>query len=213
MEGFFLKYIWINPVVDRMYERFELNEILLRNGYRRVDCNIDWSKEVKEKYIKLLAKSDKSKTIIDMRCPTACKIPKSMNQNKDFIFPDIEPILIHCARELSARQDLLDQEKIITTPCKALAEMGNNLKLKNTQFFSWSDFIKASNIDIEIQNNILTPIPLGYFKSLGVNVGSISGEEEIVRYLELKNWESVRLLEMLYCDKGCHNGDGVMQNG
>lgn len=207
-----MKYIWINPVVDKMYEQFKLNEILLKNGYTRVDCNMDWAATVKEKYIKILNQSDVEKTVIDMRCPMAYEIPKEIYKNENFIFPDIEPILIHCARELAERQDLLEKEKIITTPCKALAKMGNALKLKNTIFFAWTDFIEISKIDLEVQKEIFTPIPLGYFKDINAKVESISGDKEIREYFDCQRFKSTKLLEMLYCDKGCHNGDGVTRN-
>ena len=45
-----MAYIFINPVVANMYVKEELNELLLSNGYSRVEVETDWHKIVKEKY-------------------------------------------------------------------------------------------------------------------------------------------------------------------
>ena len=58
-----MTYIFINPVVDSMYIKKELDELLLRNGYTRVAVKEDWHKIVKEKYNKALKST--GKTILD----------------------------------------------------------------------------------------------------------------------------------------------------
>lgn len=45
-----MAYIWINPVVDSMYEKDALNEFLSQHGYERIDVSADWPAIVKEKY-------------------------------------------------------------------------------------------------------------------------------------------------------------------
>ena len=64
-----MKYIFINPVVDNMYIKEELDELLLNNGYVRVEVENDWHKIVKEKYNEALKSTEK--TLLDKRCPLA----------------------------------------------------------------------------------------------------------------------------------------------
>ncbi|WP_243035194.1 hypothetical protein [Clostridium sp. AF32-12BH] len=88
----------------------------------------------------------------------------------------------HCARELSARSDLADGDKIITTPCRILAEQGNALELPRTRFVSWKDFLAELGETPEDAPEA-SPIPPGFFADLKVPVVSLSGREEIETYL------------------------------
>ena len=45
-----MDYIFINPVVDKMYIADELNYILSKNNYERINVNNDWHGIVKKKY-------------------------------------------------------------------------------------------------------------------------------------------------------------------
>ena len=76
-------------------------------------------------------------------------------------------------------------------------------------FISWKKFIE--NIGEEPRRIVIkdSPIPLGFFDDLGIKVDSISGEEEIKKYLLNIKDKDARLIEMLYCENGCHNGDGI----
>ena len=123
---------------------------------------------------------------------------------------DIEPILIHCAREICSRQELKDGRKIITTPCQALADMGNSLKLYNTRFFSWNSLLETLGERPEGNVPELSPIPPGFFRELGQRTMSLTGRECIEQCVQDGSWRRVRLVEMLYCRDGCHNGDGVV---
>ncbi|WP_317368459.1 hypothetical protein [uncultured Tyzzerella sp.] len=207
-----MKYILINPVTDQMYEKDILNNFLKINGYTRVFTNNNWANVVMEKYDSTI-KNTKNTTVIDMRCPLAVDVVKeNTNKNENIIFPDIEPILIHCAREISLREDLKDGEKIIITPCKSLKEMGNKLLLDNTIFMTWLEFLKYLNNNIEGNFLKSTPIPLGFFDKLNVRKESLSGDENIKNYFKNKKFEGLDIIEMLYCHNGCHNGDGVVEN-
>lgn len=80
-------------------------------------------------------------TLADARCPEAVRLleeiqkePENESGIENLKVAPIEPILLHCARELSTRPDLADGEKIITTPCQSLAVLGNSLGLENTRF-------------------------------------------------------------------------------
>lgn len=119
------------------------------------------------------------------------------------------PILIHCGLEASERDDLRDEEKVITTPCQALADMGNAMQLKNTRFVTWNQFLES--IGEAPTSNLLeaSPIPPGFFKDINVVTVSVTGEDEIKKYLKKDMPEKIQLVEMLFCRDGCHNGDGI----
>lgn len=203
-----MKYILINPVVDRMYETQSLDIFLTEHGYHRVYCKTDWASVVREKYRAFAEQCDH--TIVDMRCPMACQIPMEMSA-AGVVFPEIEPILIHCAREISEIPELDNQEKLITTPCRSLADQGNALGLADTQFLSWNDFLDAIGCNFPSENSCVTPIPLGFFTSLGGKQAQLTTEEKIRAYFGAEIPPDEILVEMLYCEHGCHNGDGVVR--
>ena len=56
-----------------------------------------------------------------------------------------------------------------------------------------------------------SPIPPGFFTNLGVKTLSLSSKEKIenalsYKFSEIKNYQ---IIELLYCENGCHNGDGL----
>ncbi len=206
-----MEYIFINPVVDKMYIKEILDNILLDNGYIRVEVENDWHGIVKEKY-KELHKNSNNLTILDRRCPATIETVSDYVNHEEVIIPEIDPILIHCGREIAGREDLKDKKKVITTPCESLANYGNKLNLKDTEFVSWNEFLKR--LDREIPRKILdkSPIPLGYFTSLGLKSNSISGKETIENHFKTGLHRKYELVEMLYCNNGCNNGDGVLIN-
>lgn len=204
-----MKYIFINPVVDRMYNTDKLNEILQKNGYERVNVTEDWHGIVKEKY--KLALEETNLPLLDRRCPMAVQHIKNYIEEKDVVIPPIEPILIHCGIELSERSSLKGKKKIITTPCESLADHGNELQLEDTVFVSWKELVKTLEGELTVRENGLeeSPIPLGYFSSLDAKVESLTGEENIEEYFKNEAYKGVDLTEMLYCSGGCNSGDGV----
>ena len=116
-----MTYLWINPVSERMISGVALEGLLRRHQLTRVTCQGDWGEIVLRKYRELLEHADE--TFADARCPAAVSLVHSLQP--EIRIADIEPILIHCARELAERPDLANGEKIITTPCRILADMGN----------------------------------------------------------------------------------------
>ncbi|CAM2079220.1 MAG: Iron hydrogenase large subunit C-terminal domain-containing protein [uncultured Clostridium sp.] len=207
-----MQYIFINPVVDKMYNKEELNEVLVKNNYKRIGVEKDWHGIVKEKYKEVINKTNL--TILDRRCPLAIdKIEKYLDDEK-VIIPKIEPILIHCAMEIANREELKGKRKIITTPCESLAVHGNRLNLDETIFISWKEFLSSLHSKENLKNNYIdcSPIPLGYFDSLGVKIKSISGKDNIKECFKNNLYYENNLVEMLYCDNGCNNGDGVLIN-
>ncbi|MBQ6819715.1 MAG: hypothetical protein IJO26_00280 [Clostridium sp.] len=208
-----MKYIFINPVVDKMYIKDSLDEVLLKNGYIRVEVKNDWHGIVKEKYRELY-KNRNGLTILDRRCPASIELIDKQVENEKVIIPKIDPILIHCGIEISEREDLKDKKKVITTPCKSLADYGNKLNLEDTVFISWNEFVKQLDLDKKIERKTLdeSPIPLGYFTSLGFKTSSISGKDNIENHFKNGLYKEDELIEMLYCTNGCNNGDGVLMD-
>ncbi len=207
-----MAYIFINPVVANMYVKEELNELLLSNGYSRIEVENDWHRIVKEKYNQTLKSTQK--TILDKRCPLAIDIIREYINEEETLIPQIDPILIHCGIEIANREDLKGKKKIITTPCESLASYGNSKNLEDTIFISWKEFIKDLNINGKVKVKLLdeSPIPPGYFNSLDAKVTSLSGKENIVSYFKNNLHKEDDLVEMLYCTNGCNNGDGVLIN-
>ena len=202
-----MKYIWINPVAAGMYETEVLDEFLKRHGYQRFETAIDWLEIVREKYRKVVGTSDK--VVIDMRCPKAAAMVREFENSRQLHFPEIQPILIHCGQEAGISEELLNAEKVITTPCQSLADVGNALKISNTVFVPWNTFLESLGDAPEGMMLKRSPIPLGFFQPLNLRCKSLSGEEEIRKFFKNPQLEDLQLIEMLYCKNGCHNGDGI----
>lgn len=202
-----MKYVLINPVVDSMYERDKLDFLLLENGYSRVECEVSWGPVVKEKYKQVIETGEG--TVVDVRCPVAAQKVKERYNKEGLLIPEIEPILLHCAREISERAGLEEYEKVITTPCKALADSGNMLGLKKTIFMAWNEFEAMLNKRLVSKSLEASPIPPGFFSDLDTESDSISGKDKIEQYFKEEAWREKGIVEILYCEQGCHNGDGV----
>lgn len=204
-----MAYIWINPVTAGMYAPEVLDRFLTSHGYKRFHTEKDWLTVVKEKYREAIHQT--THTVIDMRCPKIKEllIDYKLEPKYNINIPDIYPILIHCSQEASEREDLLKEEKIITTPCQALADMGNALELPKTSFVPWRQFLQSLGEEPDGIVPQESPIPPGFFTDLDVKSVSISGEEEIRDYFENFVPDQVQVAELLFCKNGCHNGDGI----
>ena len=204
-----MTYLWINPVSERMVSEETLKRILTEHQLTQVRCQEDWGSIVRKQYAELMEHADGM--VADARCPEAVNLIEHYNEERNLSIQvaDIEPILLHCARELSERADLAHGDKIITTPCRILAEQGNALELPRTRFVSWKDFLSEFGETLEPAPKA-SPIPPGFFTGLSVPVVSLSGRDEIEEYLEkCGEVRETELLELLYCRQGCHMGDGV----
>ncbi len=202
-----MAYVWINPVTDRMYEPEVLGKFLERHGYERFYTSGDWLRIVKEKYRSVTEQA--AGPVMDIRCPKNGELLEELGISSEVVIPEIKPILIHCAEEGSRQEGLQGKEKIITTPCQALADMGNALKLKDTEFLPWNRFVALLGEEPERLEQKESPIPPGFFKELGLKTESVTGEEEIRNYFKKGVPSEVQLVEMLFCKEGCHNGDGI----
>lgn len=202
-----MAYIWINPVAEGMYEPDVLDTFLRKHGYKRFKTSGNWLTVVKEKY--RLAAMNSEHTVMDVRCPKAKNLLEELGIVSDVTIPEIEPILIHCGQEGSERDELKNEEKIITTPCQSLADMGNALNLKDTWFIPWNQFLQSIGDEPTGTPPENSPIPPGFFDELELKIVSVTGEEEIRKFLQEYVPGEVQLVEMLFCKDGCHNGDGI----
>lgn len=157
-----MQYLWINPVSAGMCEEDSLKRFLERHGLTRVECRGDWGRIVRERYEASLRAGV---TLADARCPEAVRLleeiqkePENESGIENLKVAPIEPILLHCARELSTRPDLADGEKIITTPCQSLAVLGNSLGLENTRFIAWN---RLAGGEVRVRAIEDSPIPPG----------------------------------------------------
>lgn len=201
------KFLWINPVAASMYGGKELDEQLLEKGYERVDCREDHIGMVKEKY--RLAFESACTSVGDVRCPMAVEYIKENYAPDCLEFPAIEPILLHCARELHKRYSGQGSLWIIT-PCLALAQMGNRLHMTAAQFLTWKEFSNMENICLRGKRLTESPIPPGFFSGYKDQPVVLDSREKIDDYFPsgcVPNQK--RLYELLYCSGGCHHGDGV----
>ena len=145
------------------------------------------------------------------RCP---KIKEYIN-TEYFENADINPILIETALEIYGNLNNKENSILyITTPCSYLRDLGNELKLENTTFITWKDFLKENNIILDsLKKKELneSPIPLGFFDKLKriYKVHSVSGEDAVAEIFKNNIYKDNDLIEALYCSNGCHNGDGV----
>lgn len=212
-----MKYIWLNPVVEAMYKPKEHQKFLEDLGFSRMGCQYNHGAIVLEKYNQVI-KEHPDKIIVDMRCPKAIEeFRRFEDETRDekFFLPEIEPILIHAARELSARLKKGDI-CLITTPCEALAEQGRKLRLQRVVFMTWKDFLREHQIQLnDLPASIPldeSPVPPGFFMGITKKCDVASGVEAIKSTLEKvssPHYDKPRIVEMLYCLNGCHNGDGV----
>jgi len=104
-----------------------------------------------------------------------------------------------------------DEWLYVTTPCEDLAELGRGLNLARTTFLTWKSFKEQNGINLETKKLEASPVPPGFFSNLGVKTLSLGNKEKIqnalsYKFSELKNY---RIIELLYCENGCHNGDGL----
>lgn len=202
-----MKYIWINPVTASMYDPRALHSFLKEHGFLQVEASAHWLETVKKKYEQTLAQS--KKTVIDVRCPKIKDLVHAYDLQDRITLPDIEPILIHCGQEISDREDLAGTEKVITTPCQALADRGNSLGLKETIFLPWNGFLSSLGGGLSAAPPKESPIPPGFFEGLDCRICSVTGKDPICDLFENFKQDQFDLIELLYCQDGCHNGDGI----
>lgn len=202
-------FVWLNPVSIAMYGGNYLTSQLKECGLEPVECRQDHIGMVREKYNQIVNRT--SRCAADMRCPLAVDYVKK-RYSPDFLeYPPIEPILLHCARELQQR--LEGQGRlIVTTPCSSLKELGTNLNLPDVEFLTFLELAQRYPITLQKKELEASPIPPGFFAELGDRVKILDSRKKIDGYFSAPVPQNAHLLlEMLYCEGGCHHGDGVWE--
>ena len=196
--------VFLNPVVLAMYDRAPLIDALAAIGFTSVECAEDPVKAVLHEYDALLSKGIRC---LDMRCPMAVEAAAAFSH--PYASVPIEPVLIHCARDVAKQYGDKGLPLFITTPCGALADLGNALFLPNTSFLTWKAFVGRFAPALPPKKKLSkSPVPPGFFHSLSRRVRSLSSRKEIEDFFA-RPQEPFELIEMLYCPGGCHHGDGV----
>ena len=201
------KVVWLNPVVKNIYDFAALKEILQDKGFSVVECEKDHVESLKNAYKNDLAQKE---LIYDSRCPRAVNFIRANFKEQAALISNLNPILIESAMELSLKLKE-DEWLYVTTPCEDLAELGRGLNLARTTFLTWKSFREQNSINLKMRSIEQSPIPPGFFTNLGVKTLSLSSKEKIenalsYKFSELKNYQ---IIELLYCENGCHNGDGL----
>nr|WP_315058661.1 hypothetical protein [uncultured Campylobacter sp.] len=201
------KLVWLNPVVKSIYDFAALKEILQNKGFSVMECEKDHVQSVKNAYKNDLAQKE---LIFDSRCPRAANFIRANFKEHASLVSNLNPILIESALELSSRLKE-DEWLYVTTPCEDLAELGRELNLERTTFLTWKSFREQNAINLKMRSIEQSPIPPGFFANLGAKTLSLGNKEKIqnalsYKFSELKNY---RIVELLYCENGCHNGDGL----
>ncbi len=209
-------FLWLNPIVEKMVaaDRDRVEHILGKKGYTIVSCETGAPK-IREVYRRYL-QGDAPISVIDARCPEIAALIKEKYPALYSYIAPIPPILVACAQDLfskyiepnSARATLT-----IVAPCTALVSAGQSVFGDNIRFVTWRQFEREIDFGKKYPKLDASPIPPGFFKDFGDQVAEANGSEDIERLLITvssgKLSSSVNLLEMLYCDGGCHNGDGI----
>lgn len=209
------RYVWLNPVVEKIvgHDYPVLLENIQDRGYVVVSCS-NQVDEIKKLYGEYVGKVN-NKPVIDSRCPAVVDLVKNMfPQLLEKVAP-IPPILIACSQELYTKyiSGSKDSSLTIVTPCTQLVNYGETIFKRQVRFVTWKDF----RGEVEFRNEYIkpesSPIPLGFFDSLHIKVEKISGEENVINGMTktmLKSLPSnIDIVELLFCQDGCHNGDGV----
>ena len=207
-------YIWINPVVEAMagpvYPSI-LQQITMR-GFSVVSCSTGLEK-VRQDYRACLEASV-NKPLIDTRCPLVGCMVNRHYPGLRIYQAQVLPILMVCAQdlyEMYVQTSQTQADLTIVTPCSSLAEAGND-KLGNiARFITWTDFCNEQELLFRLSRAVSSPIPPGFFQFPEYRVLEASGSNAVKRLLDQSamNPDEADLLELLYCDGGCHNGDGV----
>ena len=189
-----------------MYNEEEVKSHLENLDFEIVTCEENHLQIVKNKYEEQYKGCNS--LLCDNRCPKAVSYVRNHYGDANLEYSTIQPILIHCAEELANRYKDHDAKLYIITPCTDLKDQGNKLNMKNTIFQTWTEFCREHNIILKRKTIESSPIPPGFFDNIP-DVVSLSSKNEIDCYFQEVSQKDKRLIEMLYCQGGCHNGDGV----
>lgn len=208
------RYIWINPVVEVMAGSLypAIQQQITARGYTIVLCSSGLG-TVRQEYLECL-QVNAGRLTIDTRCPLVGAV---IDRDYPALKPyqaQVLPILMVCAQALYEKYVRPSQsyaDLTIVTPCSSLAELGN-AKLGNVaRFLTWLDFCREQKLAFGLPRANSSPIPPGYFQFPEYRILEASGPDAVRNLLDKTtiHIDNADLLELLYCDGGCHNGDGV----
>ncbi len=209
------KYIWLNPIVEAMVRknRHEVREVLEKKGYTIVACT-NGAGLVRKAYLDYVSKTSRL-PVIDARCPKVTTlIREKYPLLADNIAP-IEPILLTCAEELYAKYvtpDVKGTALIVISPCTWLVKRGDLLFGEKVCFLTWKDFCEKEGLS-NYPRLEASPVPPGFFTGLDLPVIEANGGKDVEAVLQRASEKTLPrgtlLLELLYCEGGCHLGDGL----
>ncbi|MDR1831258.1 MAG: hypothetical protein LBQ97_00815 [Fusobacteriaceae bacterium] len=199
-------YLWLNPVVTAMYPADSLENELSAKGFHVVACRRKITDLVKSKYRRALEQA--GKCLLDGRCPKAREYFLQNHGPDSFAAPAIHPILIESALEIHRRYAGKGRLYIVT-PCDSLKAYGERLGLSGTRFFTWKEFVGIYQIETMPSDLKESPIPPGFFAEYADAVLSLPSKEKIDQLGGNPDLGGIRIIELLYCPDGCHNGDGI----
>ncbi|MGN0372859.1 MAG: hypothetical protein ACI4F3_08590 [Enterocloster sp.] len=206
------KYVWLNPVVLKMYGKAELEQAVRTAGYEMIFCKEDHIRQVKEQYRKAVARAECC--VMDQRCPAAAARVKKRYPQSPVYFPNIDPILIQSALELAERvKEEKNASLTVVTPCSWLSRLGKERGIPGTSFMTWLEFAASEDICLETKELSASPIPPGFFSGFGESAESLASRSEIDQFFLEKRYRQVKIVEMFFCDQGCHHGDGIREGG
>ena len=209
-------YLFINPVVAAMAgdEYPSLLAQVSALGYSVLDCP-DAAELVHSAHEAALHAASAS-PLIDQRCPLVRQLVLQDYPGLADQLVVTPSILLTCARELhkqyvaatSAQTNLT-----VITPCQALADAGDELGLSCLIFLTWTQFARRHNLSGRLNRIAESPIPPGFFQFDDFTVLETSGESAVRNTLTDAASQrcTADFLEMLYCERGCHNGDGMAE--
>jgi hypothetical protein len=209
-------YLFINPVVAAMAGD-EYPSILMQIsalGYNSLGCP-DAPDLVHSAHETALHDAS-ARPLIDQRCPLIRQIvlqdyPALADQL--VVTPSI---LLTCARELHEKYVAAAPEKsslTVITPCQALADAGDEIGLPSLTFLTWNQFARQHALPNRLKPIDQSPIPPGFFQFDNFTVLETSGESAVRKALADAAAQRcpADFLELLYCERGCHNGDGMAE--
>lgn len=209
------KYIWLNPIVESILRETgnTAKRILEDKGYRIVTCT-SGAPRVREAYSHYINNASK-KPVIDARCPKiTALIEEKYPQLEDSIAP-IPPILVACTEALYEKHIKPDPRSATLTviaPCSWLVNEGSAVFGERVRFVTWRQFCEEMGLG-DYPQLMESPVPPGFFKEMDLPVLEASGKQKTEKLLELACTDSlpegISLLELLYCEEGCHRGDGM----
>lgn len=200
------KVVVLNPLIEKLLNNQDYRFLLDELEYWRflVTDPTPGIAEVRERYRQYIKETLQS-PVIDSRCPYIVNMICEEFPHLEGLLAPIDPILITGAEMRRKEFGEKDTELYIVAPCKGFEKYTTSNRL----VYTWQDF-KGQVIHFYPLQKLpeSSPVPLGFFNELEAKVYSASGKENCQKLLANYS-KDAELLELLFCDGGCHKGDGL----